>query len=376
MKSMDTHSPMLILLLLVLSSFNVSHADPYSNPSPPLAPSSSPSPSPSASPPFAVAGKQFPPQSIICNDPISKCYGQNITCPKQCPSFKPADPTAKACTIDCNTPKCEAYCKNRTANCNGMGSACGDPRFVGGDGIVFYFHGKTNQYFSLVSDQNLQINARFIGRRPEGRKRDNTWIQALGLMFDHHTFTLAANKVAQWDDNVDQLQFTYNKEPVVISEGHLSSWAAPDSHLIVERSAKCNSISVTLAKVLEISVSVVPITKEDDRIHNYQIPADDCFAHLEVQFRFFDLSERVEGVLGQTYRPEFQNPVKRGVAMPIMGGEHKYKTSSLTSADCNYCIFSPHLSIMSVAKPLALELSNTMECTSKMSKGRGVICRR
>ncbi|KAA8533382.1 hypothetical protein F0562_033085 [Nyssa sinensis] len=333
----STHaSPMLILILFQLLFMISSSADPYGNPSPP------------APPPSAVAGKDFPPQSFLCNDPLTKCSGQNLTCPSQCPSFKPADPQAKACIIDCNSPKCEAYCKNRTANCNGMGSACGDPRFVGGDGIVFYFHGKSNQYFSLFHRRCSQ----------QGR---------------------------QWDDNVDQLEFSYDNKPFLVSEGHLSSWAAPDSGLVVERTAKYNGITVTLPGVVEISANAVPVTKEDDRIHNYQIPADDCFAHLEVQFRFFHLSDRVEGVLGQTYRPEFQNPVKRGVAMPIMGGEHKYITSSLTSAACSYCIFSPQLSSSSsssssAAKHLALlEPTSTMECTSKMQgngAGVGVVCRR
>lgn len=236
---------------------------------------------------------------------------------------------------------------------------------------MFYFHGKANEHFSLVSDSNLQINARFIGRRPEGRSRDYTWIQSLGLMFDSHTFTLAANKVAKWDNTMDQLQFSYDGAPVYMEEGHLSTWAAPDGCLVMERTARRNSVTVTLPHVVEISVNVVPITKEDDRIHNYQIPADDCFAHLEVQFRFFNLSEKVEGVLGQTYRPEYQNPVKRGVSMPIMGGEYKYKTSALLSANCNHCIFSQN-SI--VAQPLALE-NTWMDCTSKKSDGRGVVCR-
>ncbi|CAL9017317.1 unnamed protein product [Prunus brigantina] len=55
---------------------------------------------------------------------------------------------------------------DRKPNCNSPGSACYDPRFIGGDGIVFYFHGKSNQQFSLVSDRNLQINGRFSGHRP------------------------------------------------------------------------------------------------------------------------------------------------------------------------------------------------------------------
>jgi hypothetical protein len=238
---------------------------------------------------------------------------------------------------------------------------------------MFYFHGKKNEHFSLVSDYDLQVNARFIGRRPVGRTRDNTWIQALGLMFNSNSFTLEANKVAQWDDEVDQLQFTYNGMPLSIAPVHLSVWEAPDKHLVVERTAKSNRVTVVIPDLVEISVNVVPVTKEDDRIHRYQIPADDCFAHLEVQFKFLHLSENVEGVLGQTYRPGFQNPVKRGVPMPVMGGEDKFKTTSLVSADCKRCIFATD---SSAANPLELDPSMTVDCTSKMSNGRGIACRR
>ncbi|KAK4743925.1 hypothetical protein SAY87_010237 [Trapa incisa] len=350
---------LLIFVSIVGQAATLATANPYGGPSAP-----------------PQVGKTPPPQSIVCNDPRSRCNGQNIMCPQQCPSLRPAYPKEKACYVDCSSPTCEATCKNRTVNCYGVGSACGDPRFVGGDGIVFYFHGRTNQFFSLVSDQNLQINARFIGRRPEGRNRDNTWIQSLGLMFGRHTFTLAAMKAAKWDAAVDLLQITYDGEAVPIGDGHLAIWAAADSGLVVERTAHCNSVAVTIPRTVEISVSVVPITEEDDRIHNYQIPDDDCFSHLEVQFLFFDLSERVEGVLGQTYRPEFVSPVKRGVEMPIMGGESKYRTSSLLSADCSYCIFSPELPKGMAGGAMRLEPTGVMECTSSMSNGRGVVCRR
>ncbi|XP_058099735.1 uncharacterized protein LOC131244094 [Magnolia sinica] len=363
--AMKTQTPLLSLLILI-TVLGGAHAAGYTpTPSVGVAPP----------PPFEVAGKPFPPQSFQCNNAASKCYGQELKCPKQCPEFKPADPKAKACFVDCNSPKCEAVCRKRKPNCEGIGAACYDPRFVGGDGIMFYFHGKTNHHFSLVSDSNLQINARFIGRRPQGRSRDNTWIQALGIMYGPHTFTVAANKVSQWKYDVDQLLFTYNNMPVFIDEGHLSSWTAPDSSLVVDRTAMCNSIMIILPHVVEISINVVPITKEDDRIHNYQIPSNDCFAHLEVQFRFFKLSDRVEGVLGQTYRPNFQNPVKRGVRMPVMGGEDKFMTSRLLSADCKNCIFNTP-KISSAARALVLDPTSTMDCTSKMSKGQGVVCRR
>ncbi|KAJ1381670.1 Root cap [Sesbania bispinosa] len=226
---------------------------------------------------------------------MSPCFLKKIPCPAECPSKSPTNPKAKVCYLDCNSPVCKSQCKNRKPNCNGRGSACLDPRFVC-SGIVFYFHGRRNEHFTLVSDVNLQINARFIGLRPEGRSRDYTWIQALGVLFDSHNFSIEATPSSIWDDEVDHLKLSYNGEELVIPE-----------------------------EVAEISVNVVPVTKEDSRIHNYQIPDDDCFAHLEVQFKFYGLSSKVEGVLGRTYQPDFQNPAKPGVAMPVVGGEDKYR---------------------------------------------------
>ncbi|KAL9373248.1 hypothetical protein Peur_035492 [Populus x canadensis] len=367
---MTTITSVLSLLFFLYFLIAKSHADNIGAATPP------PPPPPPVSPPDGSV--EFP-ESVYCNQFNSKCFGQIISCPSQCPTFKPYDPKNKGCFADCNSKKCEAICRTRRPNCNGIGAACYDPRFVGGDGVMFYFHGKTNEHFSLVSDSNLQINARFIGRRPSGRSRDNTWIQALGLMFDSHSFTVGANKVAQWNDQVDQLLFTYDGTPFNIPQGHLSTWTSPDlNNIVVERTTKYNSVTVTLRNVVEISVKIVPITKEDDRIHKYEIPSDDCFAHLEVQFKFFNLSEKVEGVLGQTYRPDFENPVKRGVPMPIMGGENKYKTSSLVSADCDLCIFSPSSKPQYAAKLLALNTDSTLDCTSNTGNGHGsvVFCRR
>ncbi|KAL4332373.1 hypothetical protein GQ457_07G014230 [Hibiscus cannabinus] len=77
----------------------------------------------------------------------------------------------------------------------------------------------------------------------------------------------------------------------------------------VERVANKNSVIVTFKHSAEIMVNVAPMTKEDDIVHNYKIPSDDCSALLKVQFRFFTLSPKVDGVLGRTYQPGFDNPV-------------------------------------------------------------------
>ncbi|KAF9587972.1 hypothetical protein IFM89_006297 [Coptis chinensis] len=313
-------------------------------------------------------------QHVTCTNHGSKCFLQTITCPAECPQVQPATPKVKGCFLDCNSPKCEAVCRNRKANCNSPGAACFDPRFVGGDGIVFYFHGRSNQHFSLISDPNLQINARFIGHRPNGRTRDYTWIQALGVMFDFHTFSVEAKKVEKWNDEVDQLQFTYDGKALEITEDHLSTWQSPKQEIKVERTSNMNSVTVTLTEYAEILINVVPITEQDDKIHNYQIPSNDCFAHLELQFRFIGLSPDVEGVLGRTYRPDFVNPAKPGVAMPVVGGEDKHKTTSLLSSDCASCLFSPG-GVETKGNSIVMDFG-TLDCGQGFSGGNGIVCRK
>nr|POE75683.1 hypothetical protein CFP56_23233 [Quercus suber] len=130
-------------------------------------------------------------------------------------------------------------------------------------------HPKHNVASPLVSDLKLQINARFTSLRPASRTRDYTWIQALGVLFDTKTFSLEAITAATWDDEVDHLKFSYNGRELVIREGHLYAWKSLENDLIVERTSNKNSVVVTLPELAEISVNVVPVTKEDDRIHNY-----------------------------------------------------------------------------------------------------------
>ncbi|KAF7822763.1 uncharacterized protein G2W53_020907 [Senna tora] len=303
----------------------------------------------------------------------SRCSGKYISCPYECPSSESSDPKAKVCHIDCDKPICKAVCRRRKPNCNAPGSGCYDPRFIGGDGRVFYFHGKSNENFALVSDSDLQINAHFIGHRPAGRSRHYTWIQALGILFHSQSFSVEATRSVQWNDDVDLLKFTYNGNDLAVPEGALSSWKSPEGEIRVERIARKNSVMVTVREVAEILVSVVPVTKEDDRIHNYQLPNDDCFAHLEVQFRLVKLSGEVEGVLGRTYRPDFENPAKVGVAMPVVGGEDKYKTSSLLAADCASCgTFSQGKERSGSSRMVQY---GTLDCT-KFSSGLGIVCKK
>jgi hypothetical protein len=214
---------------------------------------------------------------------------------------------------------------------------CGDPRIIGGDGVMFYFHGVKNQDFCLVSDSDLHINAHFIGTRPEGRFRDFTWVQALGFVFGPaKTLSIAAKPhVAHWDNSVDQLLFAYNGESFEIEQGEGQSWVSPDESVTLERIGATNTVFLRIKEKMGVALSVVPIGKKENDVHKYGVNTEeDCFAHFDMQFSFHNLSSSVNGVLGQTYQPGFVNPVKRGVAMPIMGGADRFFSSSLLSTDC------------------------------------------
>ncbi|KAJ6309688.1 hypothetical protein OIU76_014594 [Salix suchowensis] len=269
------------------------------------------------------------------------CKNKILVCPAQCPEKKPKkNRKHKGCFVDC-TSKCEVTCKYRKPNCNGYGSLCYDPRFVGGDGVMFYFHGAKGGNFAIVSDDNLQINAHLIGSRPQGRTRDYTWVQALSVMFDSHNLIIAATKVSHWDDSVDSLTVRWDGETITIPTDGEAEWrsAGEERQVVVERTDGANAVRVTVAGLVDMDVRVRPIGKHENKVHNYQLPENDAFAHLETQFRFKNLTDLVEGVLGKTYRPDYVSPVKIGVPMPVMGGEDKYQTPSLLSPLCRLCRF-------------------------------------
>nr|VDC87238.1 unnamed protein product [Brassica oleracea] len=280
------------------------------------------------------------------------CYYKTLVCPGECPKRKPTkNRNTKGCFINC-TSKCEATCKWRKTNCNGYGSLCYDPRFVGGDGRMFYFHGSKGGNFAIVSDNNLQINTHFIGTRPAGRTRDFTWVQALNVMFENHNLVITANRVTQWDENSDAFTLRFNEELITLPEDEQTEWrkTSGQREIVIERTDERNSVRVLVSGLVQMDIRVRPIGKEENRVHNYQLPQDDAFAHLETQFKFLDLSELVEGVLGKTYRPDYVSSAKVGVPMPVVGGEDKYQTPSLFSPTCRLCRFKPQ------EKPLSADI--------------------
>ncbi|TVU37017.1 hypothetical protein EJB05_18980, partial [Eragrostis curvula] len=212
------------------------------------------------------------------------------------------------------------------------GVSCGDPRFTGNN---FYFHGKKDQDFCIVSDTNIHINAHFIGKRNPTMSRDFTWIQALGVRFADYRFYMGAQKTAKWNNDVDRLEMALDDEPIRIPAEAGARWeSVVVPGLSVTRTATTNGVSVQLKGVFDIVANAVPITEEDSRIHNYGVTEDDSLAHLDIGFKFYDLTDNVHGVLGQTYRSDYINQLSVSSNMPIMGGAPKYVASDIFATDC------------------------------------------
>lgn len=257
------------------------------------------------------------------------------------------------------------------------GAVCQDPRFIGGDGITFYFHGKKDRDFCLVTDPNLHVNAHFIGRRNQNMRRDFTWVQSIAILFGDHQIFVAAKKTATWDHNVDRFSLAFDGEPLRLSTIEGATWQSSASPIAaVRRDSDTNSVVIEVEGLFKISAKVVPITAHESRVHNYGITEDDCFAHLELGFKFFSLNANVNGVLGQTYRENYVSRVKMGVTMPVLGGEREFAVSNIFATDCAVSLFrgGELLPLENDEAAAALELP-TMKCGTGIG-GRGVVCKR
>jgi hypothetical protein len=221
--------------------------------------------------------------------------------------------------------------------------ACGDPRFIGGDGNAFHFHGRRDADFCVLSDRGLHINAHFMGKRGgDGMTRDFTWIQAIAVLFDGHRLYVGARKTAAWDDDVDRMELALDGEPVRLPQVAEAAWTSSAvPALSITRTKAANGVLVALDGRFKIRANAVPITEEESRVHSYGVASDDCLAHLDLAFKFDALTGHVHGVVGQTYRSDYVNQFDVRASMPTMGGESNFTTSNLFAADCAVARYAP-----------------------------------
>ncbi|KAK9156703.1 hypothetical protein Scep_003277 [Stephania cephalantha] len=138
--------------------------------------------------------------------------------------------------------------------------------------------------------------------------------------------------------------------------------------------AAANRVAFEVHGKFRITVTVTPITEEESRVHNYGITKDDCFAHLDLGFKLYSLSDEVSGVLGQNYGPNYVSRVNVRSVMPVLGGFKEFVTTGLFEADCAVAQFGRGHGDTSVVDS-ELEYAS-MRCGSGNIHGRGIVCKK
>ncbi|CAN6438776.1 unnamed protein product [Victoria cruziana] len=204
-------------------------------------------------------------------------------------------------------------------------------------------------------------------------KRDFTWVQSIGVLFGNHRLFLGAKKVARWDDAVDQLAIAFDGELIFLPTTENAKWTAPESSLTITRSgSSTNEAAVEAPDNFKITARVVPISNEESRIHGYGITDDDCFAHLDLRFRFHSLTGGVNGVLGQTYADNYMSRANIGLKMPVLGGDQEFLSSGLFTTDCMAARFK---GIEAKSLDGTMDHVEDLQCKTGFN-GRGMICRK
>ncbi|KAL3752347.1 hypothetical protein ACJRO7_013061 [Eucalyptus globulus] len=294
-------------------------------------------PSAFASPPPPTNNASPPPPPPSGEDKrYPLCYGDEFTCPASCPT---------QCEVDCVT--CGPVC-----SCDRPGTVCQYPRFIGGDGITFYFHSKKDQDFCL---------------------RDFTWVQSLGILFDMRRLFIGAKKTSTWDNSVDRLSKAFDGQILYLPEAEGAKWQSESSpEVSIMRLRNTNAVEIEVKGNLKIKAIVVPITEKDSLIRNYGITQEDCYANLDLSFKFYSLHADVSGVLGQTYAKNYVSRAKMGVAMPVLGCEGEFASTGLFATDCAVTQVVGKLSPSDSTKNL--EYSG-LNCTGG-GDDRGLVCKK
>lgn len=114
---------------------------------------------------------------------------------------------------------------------------------------MFYFHGKKDDDFYLLSDSKIHINGHFIGKRSnKGR-----WVQSIGILFGFHQFYIGANTVARWEESVDNMLIKLDGKDILLPVGEGQKWLSFEAGLTIQRQVETNKVIIRVEGLFEIA---------------------------------------------------------------------------------------------------------------------------
>ncbi|GAQ81227.1 putative root cap family protein [Klebsormidium nitens] len=265
----------------------------------------------------------------------------SCTPPVTCPSGH-RDGGSGKCTCNSNIPA-ELRTSKDTCKCKlGQGSTgvCGDPHFIGGNGVRYDFHGVPEKSFCLISDKAFHLNAHFIGQNGLETGMDGTWMDQLGFVFvsGSKQHSLSVHLVSEEDfanEVSDVFVVAYDSSPITVSlpTSGKNVWTSDDGLVTISRTSEVARLTLTLKGHFQTTLTA----------SEHEFPDGH---HIDFDVDVMNITNSAHGILGQTFQPERLHVVagsaekKMDQADVVEGGDHDYISTNLMATDCKFSRYS------------------------------------
>jgi hypothetical protein len=252
--------------------------------------------------------------------------------------------------------------------CNPLTGVTDDPHFTGAHGTKYDFNGELDKSFCLVTDSDFHINTVFKGyvssntyhaTKTEDGKALRTWIREVGFLWKggHSLHMVAREGKQQERGNGFVSKVVLDGQAVTVPSQPGQQLQSGDMSLTFEGVEykgpyEIENFRLIIGSLVDASISL--------RVaHQLLQTPDSAEVHFNLKFNDLSVSEKVHGVLGQTYRntPEqltksvMYSELARLLNAPIIadgesgkgfldGAVDDYVSTNVLKADCKVSAFS------------------------------------
>eukprot|EP00899_Mesostigma_viride_P010767 jgi/Mesvir1/19692/Mv09958-RA.1 len=199
-----------------------------------------------------------------------------------------------------------------------VGAAMSDPHFTTPTGDKFDFNGVAGGSYCIITDKQVQVNARFVGAaaseassspKPDTR----TWMDQVAIMHASNRILIGAASPAGTPFALSFGSLAVNGEPVI---PHTLLSKLPSGTTVLRKKSRT---TITIPAVAVIEVEVV-------RAGFWEAGRGPGKNFLNLHVKHFNGTQTAHGVLGQSFVSRSQ--------VPAEGSAARYATSGIFAVDC------------------------------------------